>query len=387
MSLKCVITSNTSFNIVAIPQVKVNKLLVVLRFLNNLIPRKQKMIKEEYKDIPDTEFVPLMDICDVHDSIYMINKLGHIKNTKTNKVSTSYFNLHGKIPIKSFRVNGKKGNYPVHILVAKTFLEKEEGKPEVDHINRDTLDFRLENLRWVNRLENLRNRNVPQYNKYIIYQKLDDNGNVIEEISFKGFESKIITDRINRVIVKNKKAYGYYWKRINLEINEYTKKHNIDLDKEEFIPIPNDRRKISKSGIILTNDWLYSLGSECLGGYRKIKINNQPVYVHRLVYELFTGDKLTESDFIDHIDTDAGNNTLDNLRKVDQKGNMNNPITVSKVSIPVAKYSLDGVFIEEYPSISNACMSMGLSRTNNCISMCCKGKINTSHGFIWKYKN
>lgn len=42
MSLKCVITSNTSFNIVAIPQVKVNKLLVVLRFLNNLIPRKQK---------------------------------------------------------------------------------------------------------------------------------------------------------------------------------------------------------------------------------------------------------------------------------------------------------------------------------------------------------
>lgn len=42
MSLKYVIISNTSFNIVAIPQVKVNKLLVVLRFLNNLIPREQK---------------------------------------------------------------------------------------------------------------------------------------------------------------------------------------------------------------------------------------------------------------------------------------------------------------------------------------------------------
>lgn len=42
-------------------------------------------------------------------------------------------------------------------LVAKAFVPREDGKDEVDHKNRNCKDDRAENLRWVNRSENLQN--------------------------------------------------------------------------------------------------------------------------------------------------------------------------------------------------------------------------------------
>lgn len=53
------------------------------------------------------------------------------------------------------RINGKQ--YQVHRLVAETFIPNPENKPEVDHINRNPFDNRVENLRWATRSDNMRN--------------------------------------------------------------------------------------------------------------------------------------------------------------------------------------------------------------------------------------
>ena len=56
---------------------------------------------------------------------------------------------------------GKNKNYSVHRLVGRAFLPNPDNLNEIDHINRNRLDNRVENLRWVSRSDNLLNRTLP----------------------------------------------------------------------------------------------------------------------------------------------------------------------------------------------------------------------------------
>lgn len=52
---------------------------------------------------------------------------------------------------------------------------------------------------------------------------------------------------------------------------------------------------------------------------------------------------------------------------------------------PIDKYSNNGILIKSYESITDACVEDGnLNRSH--ISECCKGKLCTSGGFVWRFK-
>jgi hypothetical protein len=56
-----------------------------------------------------------------------------------------------------------------------------------------------------------------------------------------------------------------------------------------------------------------------------------------------------------------------------------------KLRKPIKQYCLEGNLIREWDSATTAAKTLGFNKGN--IGMCCKGKLITSSGYIWKYQN
>jgi len=93
---------------------------------------------------------------------YEISNLGNLRRKLHNgtyrPVKGSILNTGGSYRYLQLKRGGKRKNILFHRMVAKAFLgEQPEDKPYVDHINRNSQDNRLVNLRWINHQDNLRN--------------------------------------------------------------------------------------------------------------------------------------------------------------------------------------------------------------------------------------
>jgi len=87
----------------------------------------------------------------------MGNVFPYIQNTKTSKIlsiTTTEYNGYTKC---SITLPNKKGiAISMHRIVAEAFIENDmpDKKNNVDHIDGNSLDYRVENLRWVTSSQN-----------------------------------------------------------------------------------------------------------------------------------------------------------------------------------------------------------------------------------------
>lgn len=103
-------------------------------------------MKEFWKDVPN------------YDGSYQASTLGNIKRLhKRSDVKTHlkpYGNNKGYFVVKLYtNANGK--TYSIHRLIALTFLENNENKSQVNHIDGNKANNALNNLEWCTSSENI----------------------------------------------------------------------------------------------------------------------------------------------------------------------------------------------------------------------------------------
>lgn len=100
----------------------------------------------------DNGFVELRD----YEEFYQINAVGEIWSCSYNKIMKPS-EQEGYLTL-GLTKNGIKHKAKIHRLLALQFIENSENYPEVDHIDRDRSNNKIENLRWADRTMQANNK-------------------------------------------------------------------------------------------------------------------------------------------------------------------------------------------------------------------------------------
>jgi len=333
---------------------------------------------------------------------YSVSNFGNIKNIKTNKLMK--LNVKGGYNTISLINNNSKKSFKVHRLVALSFIENPENKPEVNHKNKNKMDNSMINLEWVTRKENNQHKSIGliyKSNKNKPINRLDkssgdilENFNSIEEAGEWAYKNNLTTNSHNgRNSIGNclnglsSSAYGFRW-----EYKKIDDKNNEEWREINPLKIFNDEKISNKKyfvstlgrfknsyGTIMEN---YKVNEN---GYIRVYIYNKTFTLHRLVALTFL-ENPENKEQVNHKDGNKLNNSVNNLEFVTNTENQLHKFKMglgNNYTRKIGQYDLEGNFIKEFKSIISASKELNTSTSN--IKGVLINKRKTAAGFIWKY--
>lgn len=136
-----------------------------------------------------------------------------MRHKKSGRVHLGYTKQYKSSPTgyKIFRIQNQNGRKEVriHRLVASTFIPNPENKPQVDHINGNTLDNRVSNLKWVTNFENSRNPNTSRCKTIYQYSLENEFLKEYDSINQAALENNCDNRNISNCANKNKNSLHY----------------------------------------------------------------------------------------------------------------------------------------------------------------------------------
>jgi len=270
--------------------------------------------------------------CQIDNEIYEVSNKGRIRNEKTKRHLSPSVRSDGYINV------GLKGklSLPVHRLVGTVHVTRyREDQNEINHIDGNKQNNSAENLEWCTGKENM--------------QHASDN-NLIPR---KSRSPRELVDYIE----------GEIWK---------------EIDKHPEYKISNLSRISKNDYLISSYTWVYP----------RVKLNGKNFQVHRLLAESFIPNP-NNLPVVNHKDGNKENKSLDNLEWVTYSENTQHANDTELIKYPksqrIDQYTLDGVYIQTWPSISKASKNLNINKYT--IIKCLRGTFQTAGLHRWKYND
>lgn len=154
-----------------------------------------------------------------YENDYEVSSTGFVRNVKTDKLlGNNRINKGRGSKFGYVRVNLKGRNFYLHKLVAEAFIPNPLNKKYVDHLDGNSLNNKVSNLKWVTAKENNQNPITCERRKAFNDKRKQ------ETIIRRKIKQKEKADRPK--IYKPCKA-KYYYK--NDTLSHYCKLHNLDI--------------------------------------------------------------------------------------------------------------------------------------------------------------
>ena len=276
------------------------------------------------------------------------SKDGELFNFRTGVMYTG-----NKIGRDYIRVSINNDEYLLHRVLAKTWLPNPNNYPDVDHIDHNPYNNRIDNLRWVPYLENRLNTIIK--NKGKIVERISDKGVFIkryERITEAINDPELIHLKLQKTMIvkccrgKIKSTKGTHW-RYHEEIIIY------DVSSDDFMYIGEIEDRIwnyhiKKDGSMIANAKGEKMSTKInKAGYVKISLRDENKhckswYFHVIVGKIINGDKISKQ--FDHFNKTRSDNRPENIEGVPSKENSirANGILIVKIDVntrkPVAEF-------------------------------------------------
>lgn len=132
------------------------------------------------------------------EGMYQVSNLGRVKSCRRLRSDGRLVEecIMKQLTIKkgykriSLYKDNKNRSFLVHRLVAMAFIPNEKNLPQIDHINYDTSDNRVENLRWCTARQNV-HYCMENGRRYIITPEVSPNCRRVAKLDMQGKEMEI----------------------------------------------------------------------------------------------------------------------------------------------------------------------------------------------------